>query len=135
MKYEKLSLVYPFNIGSFLNAKVGIEVSLEEGDDIATCYEQLSRDAKMLAAKETSSTQEEESYPYSGSVPLPKDYMNVSNVTIIQPEEKRIGVLVSDIESCKDLNVLSTYKFIVKTDKNLQEAYDKKYTELSKQPA
>lgn len=52
MKIEKLSIVYPFNIGSFLNAKIGLEATLEEGDNVTECYKMLSIKAKELAAFE-----------------------------------------------------------------------------------
>lgn len=37
---------------------------------------------------------------------------------------------VEDINSCKDLKVLGTYRLIVKSNPELQEAYNKKLNEL-----
>jgi hypothetical protein len=52
MIIDKITLQWPFNVGSFLNAKVGLEAALEEGDDIEDCYRELSKRAKALAAFE-----------------------------------------------------------------------------------
>jgi hypothetical protein len=48
----------------------------------------------------------------------------------IEPKERTIGVLVEDIESCKDLKTLDTYKWLLK-EPALKEAYDKRLKELS----
>lgn len=43
-----------------------------------------------------------------------------------------IDRLTADINSCVDIKVLETYKLLIKTNKELQEVYNKKLAELSK---
>jgi hypothetical protein len=49
-------------------------------------------------------------------------------------ERSSNGDIVSEIESCKELKVLESYKFIVKKNKDWQKAYDKKRKELTTLP-
>ena len=48
-------------------------------------------------------------------------------------EETRIGDIINDIKSCKDLTILSSYKLIAKTKPEFQEAYDEMFNKLSNQ--
>lgn len=45
-----------------------------------------------------------------------------------------IESLLADIDSCKEVKVLESYKFLVKGNLRLQEAYDKKMDELKQHP-
>lgn len=47
------------------------------------------------------------------------------------PEEIRIGLLIQDIESCKDIKTLESYKFLVKGKPEFQKAYDNKLKQLT----
>lgn len=125
MKYEKIIFIYPFNIGSFLNAKAGLEAIIEEGDNIDECWDKLRSDVKRLVAKE-------QGVIYDG--PSGNKYLldEVGQSPTPKPQEQRIGILASDILSCSDLKVLETYKFIKDTSQELKQAYDERFAELSR---
>lgn len=126
MKYEKLIFIYPFSIGSFLNAKIGMEATLEEGDDVNECFDKLSKDVKLLAFKEQGNVAPE----------WAKDYHEVTTDSLLpqgtftiqhnqkEPEERRIGDIVSDIKSCTEIPILETYRILAKTKPEFQTAYD-----------
>jgi hypothetical protein len=48
------------------------------------------------------------------------------------PEDQRIQKLIEDINSCRELIVLNSYKLLVKKEPALQQAYDTMYKKLSK---
>lgn len=142
MKYEKLIFIYPFSIGSFLNAKIGLEATLEEGDDVDECYRRLSEDVKALADKErgyiydvpVKNSIESDIYQYFDakdnkvkSSPTP-----VSATLTIRPEEdRRVGDLAKDIRSCTELRVLETYRFLIKNKPEFQSVYDEMHEKLT----
>jgi hypothetical protein len=63
-------------------------------------------------------------YPAPGAEPLPAIQVSKPEVSV------RIGLFVEDINSCKDLITLHTYKLLVRSDEKLREAYQKKEKEL-----
>lgn len=51
-------------------------------------------------------------------------------ITIEEAPYGNTGSIVDDINSCTDLKVLESYKFIAKSKKEYQEAYDKQYSRI-----
>ncbi len=128
MKYDKLIFIYPFSIGSFLNAKIGLEATLEEGDNIEECYHKLSEEVKALARKEQVGLFE---------IIEPANEMPQQGWTSYTPpkntvEERRIGDIDKDIRSCKDVRVLETYRLLVKKNPEFKPVYDEMHEKLSK---
>ena len=49
----------------------------------------------------------------------------------IKPEDREIGVKPEDILSCKDLITLENYRFLLKSDKELERAYILRHDQLT----
>lgn len=95
--------------------KIGVEMVMEENDDPKNVLSQ----AKLLVDefhKETNKPQEQE--------PLPD---------IQKPQEKLspLDQTIADIESCKELKVLESYRLIVKNNDYLKPYYAKQYEKLT----
>lgn len=134
MKYEELIFVYPFSIGSFLNAKISLKGTLEEGDTLEECYARLSADVKALADRERGSIYDA---PPNTHVTddEPGQYKTYRGLEIAagskpKPEERRIGDIANDIRSCKDRRILETYRLMVKGKPDLEEAYNEMLEKL-----
>jgi hypothetical protein len=133
MKYEKIIYIYPFPIGSFLNPKVGLEATLEEGDDYLECFDKIRQDVKEMARIEQDAVRAAEQ-GYSGLpfTPIEKVYEKPQTIHYTKPpaEERRIGLMASDILSCGDIKTLETYKLLVKSKPELESAYIERYNQL-----
>lgn len=122
MKIEKIFYQKLFPTGAYSNEKIGIEAIVEPGETAEQC---------LSAAKAKIDEWHKRNNP--------QDYMADATVapTIevekdASPVETRVAALIRDINSCKEVKVLETYRFMVKQDPRLQEAYDKKHKDLSK---
>lgn len=97
--------------------KDGVEINLQEGDD--------PKEAQRKAAEMVEGFQKENNPGLTVEINL--DAIPTKKV---EPQEARIGLLIQDIESCKDLKTLESYKFLVKGKPDFQKAYDSKLKEL-----
>lgn len=96
--------------------KAGVEISMDENDNPENAFSM----AKQLVDEQLSKIihQEEE--------------MKGTQVRDVQPGEENIA-LIDQINSCKELKVLESYKLIVRNDEVLNHAYRTKLVELSNQ--
>jgi uncharacterized cupredoxin-like copper-binding protein len=114
MNITTVSYAKLFPLGAFINEKIGVEISISEGEDARFA---LSEAKKLV--HEFHFEQNKELYEMKGTT-----------VTTIEPELVGELAIINDIKSCKELKVLESYRLIVKNNPELQEAYDNKLKEL-----
>lgn len=116
MILDRLNYRRLFPTGNFGNEAIEISGTLEPNEDIMQAYTELYEMAKSLH--------------YSKN----KDFFEQSGTQerFIEPTSNPRS-LKEDIESCKELTVLETYRLIVKNKPELQEAYDKTREKLLNQ--
>lgn len=119
MKIEKISYQKLFPLGAFINEKIGVEMQLDEGDNPL----QVLNEAKKLVEKYHIDTNPQ---MYIDDAPQISTSLPIEEV---QPLTK-VASLIQQINSCEEMKVLESYKFIVKNDTALQKAYDKKLKQL-----
>jgi hypothetical protein len=124
MKITTINYQKVFPLGQYINERLGIEIEVSELDDPLEVYKEAKRIIEE-AHRAMNPQLEYESIPSTTQPPIPEQKP--------QPEERRIGNIVEDINSCENLKVLETYKFIAKQKPEFQEAYEKKFRELSNQ--
>jgi hypothetical protein len=130
MKITKVTYQKAFQIGPFLQERIGVEIDLEESDDPNQAFQ---------LAKEMTEDFHKQANPHLEGT-------TIANVSGIQPErfdetqEIQAGrstdaktALIQDIMSCKEVKVLESYKLLVKSQPELQVAYDKRMEELLNQ--
>ena len=152
MKIEKITYQQTFPTGNFMNQKLGMEIILEHGDypDVSLVngeheWNNSAAYKAFLSAKLICEETFKKLNPHVGEVHIMSDAHygggdvidsfsktqgNGIVTTTKSPEEKRLDSIEDQIMSCKEKKVLESYKFIAKTDKKLQEAYDKKMGEF-----
>ncbi len=120
MNIIKVTYQKAFVIGPYLQEKIGIEVEVDE---------EIGERAEFALdkAKEIVERWHKENNPEPAQVG-PQAELPIINRT---SEEVRIGLFVTDIESCQDLTTLHSYKLLVRSDDKLKEAYQKKEQELT----
>jgi hypothetical protein len=153
MKIEKIHIDYPFSLGSFLYAKIGLEASVTPEDNIEECYKELSRKAKELAAFEQGAKIEVnpayahllQEYPTTD----PPVQFNGGKFVDSKPQPISLEDKISKppfesiqegIESSTSITVLKTFHFLIEKNKKLTEEekkklwiiYDEKAEKLSK---
>lgn len=123
MKIRTVTYSKKYVTGPYLNHQPGFEADLEEGEDPVAALLEL----KALADKFDRATNNFEDTLVPVIQPERFDTEPINEL----PEDQRITALISDINSCKDIKVLESYRFIVKQNDQLQAAYDLKMKELT----
>lgn len=135
MTIKTITFQQTFPTGQFQNQKLGVEIGIDEidymptpnPDGTKTLYskQDVAERTFMIAKKIVNETFEKlnPGIVWEGEK---------EQLPVIKTEERRIGLLISDISGCNDLKVLETYKLLVKGKPELQAAYDLRLQELSK---
>lgn len=113
MKGKLIGYSHTYMIGTTDFEKIWYEGELEEGDDIRQC---LYKAKKIVSDFHFESNKADEKK---------KEIAKQGKAQEVKP------TTVEDINSCKDLTVLHTYRLIVKSNPVLQKAYDEMYKKLS----
>lgn len=120
MRIEKIYFEQLFPTGQYANQRLGVEGTLQEGE----LYENAFAHAKSIV---------EAAFKSMNPEPLPPQTDYHSGPTPeIQVEKIEIGDLPTQIQSCKELKVLESYKLMVKGKSDLEKLYFDKLNELSK---
>ena len=136
MKIEKLSYQITVPVASFQYDKIGIEASVDsDKEDISECFAQLRKTLDGLAR---------ETYPHLYSENkndknfTPSEIFNWSLMPPPSTEKEKFSEseleqnTISGIETCKELPMLMTYRFVKDKWDSTKSAYNKKYKELAK---
>lgn len=97
--------------------KFGLEGELGENEDVMNAHVQLK---SMVDAMKTA------------SIAALEEFKGTHTVVIEERPIDPVTTVVADINSCKEVKVLETYRFIVKGNPELEFAYEEKMKELSK---
>lgn len=128
MKIEKINYQRAYVTGPFLQDKLGIEISIDQG---------LGETPEMAysLAKEIMDNWHKQANPHlegttitdvPGEPPRTLEIMN----NRIANEEQRIEAIISDINSCTEIKVLESYRLMVKSNERLQNVYNLKMASL-----
>lgn len=118
MKIKTINYQKVFPLGQFVNERLGVEVEISESENPIEVYKEVK---KIIEDAHRAMNPQLEYDVVAASTDQPPH------------EERRIGNIIDDINSCENLKVLETYKFIAKQKPEFQEAYDEKFRELSNQ--
>lgn len=102
-----------FNTGSYTNESIELSGTLEPLEDPMNAYAELHEMAKQLHLSKNAEIYEQ---------------MGVQE-RIIEPVDER--PLIEQINTCTDIEVLGTYKLLVRNDEVLNTAFRNKLIELS----
>ena len=119
MHINQISYVRTFNLGNYSSEKIGVEIAINEGEDA----KQALDTAKSLV----------EEYHKSSEFPMPHIEERIIPehlLPVVQVQKSYGETLEEQINSCTDIGVLESYKFIAKKDNGLQLAYDKRMSVL-----
>lgn len=136
-QFERVTYQRVFNLGNYESVRIGADVLINPGEDA----KQALNEAKEFVEQWR---KENNAYHFADTTPdipiIPKSYNSSIMRSPNQPEEvyekytssKASPQSMTDqINSCKDLKTLESYKFIVKGKKDLEEIYNNKLKELT----
>lgn len=119
MTVKTISYQKSFVIGPYLQEKIGVEIDLNENDDL---------DEAFITAKRMTETWHKENNPglyientITDEVSIPQNQTQLRDT---------VQYIIEDIQSCTDIKVLESYSLIAKSSPKVKEAYDNKYQEL-----
>jgi len=118
MNIDRIKYSKKFPYAPYLNEDIGFEMSISAGQDPKECLKYL----KELA----------EEFYKENTLPL-LDAMRGTHERIIQEEKPPatgLQAIINDMNTCKDIKVLESYRLIVKNNPELQETYDNKLNQL-----
>lgn len=119
MKPTKVTYEELFPIGSYLNARLGLEFSISNESDIEPTLDK---------AKKLLSDWHKKNFPlmYIDEVPN-KTYFDAPQEQRIQTPEE----IITEIGTCMSIKLLETYRFVAQTNTNIMYAYHKKLKNLT----
>lgn len=122
MSYYKVIYDKLFPYAPYLNERIGIEILVETG--------QSPQDALLEAKTIVEAFYKEQSLanrpPETTTITIPESQQEIQ----VQKEIPKSTSLIDDINSCTEVKVLESYKFIVRNKPELQAAYDLKLKTL-----
>lgn len=129
MKVEKIIFMQTFPTGLYANEKLGIEIQITDNDYIS-CNDNEA--AVVGVAFETAKKYVTESFKKLNPTTLPPEPYNQPPPVIQVEKIDDTKTLDEQIRSCTELNVLHSYKFIVK-GKPEEKTYLEMLEKLQKQ--
>ena len=102
------------NIDQFRRKVFGMEITIKEGEDVG----------QAISEAETHIS----NYIKANTVPMDDECRGVK-IRDIAPEESRLSAtqsIINDINTCKEVKVLESYRLIAKSNHEIQTAYDNK---------
>lgn len=117
--YIQENFIPNINIDPFKRKSFGMEITIKEGEDVGQAISQ----AETHIAN----------YIKANTVPM-DDECRGTKIRDISPEESRLSAtqsIINDINTCKELKVLESYRLIAKSNQEIQEAYDNKLNLLN----
>lgn len=124
MKIKSVSYQKAFNIGPFLQEKIGLEIEI---DDTESAESALSTAKEIAESWHKANNPQLEGMTITEVLPHPSGIIDEPLV----PREQRIAALIADINSCCEVKVLESYRLMAKVNDQLQAAYDNKMKELT----
>lgn len=125
MTVDRISYQKVFPLGMYINERIGVEMQLDKGD---------SPDEALAKAKEMvegfhNSTMSQYNSGFLATT-HPSDTIGQLPTKKVESKEVEIGLRIEDIFSCRDLKILESYRFLVRNNPDLLDAYHKKNREL-----
>lgn len=117
--YIQENFIPNINIDPFKRKSFGMEITIKDGEDVG----QAISEAETHIAN----------YIKANTVPMDDECRGVK-IRDISPEESRLSAtqsIINDINTCKELKVLESYRLIAKSNQEIQEAYDNKLNLLN----
>jgi sulfur carrier protein ThiS len=112
MTVDRISYSKIIPIGAYCNERIGLEASINDGDNVETSMQKLKDLVNSLASN-------------------PNQVVESGNGDIlVERPTDRVEAIIYDLNSCTDKKILETYKIIAKNYPKIQEAYDKKMGEF-----
>jgi hypothetical protein len=136
MKVTSISFQKTIPTGPYMNEKLGVDIELSEGEH----PEEAFTHAKELIDKWHKDNNphlyaDKPESPFGNSYSSAPFIPPLPEVQVEKPIQDRTQALIADINSCKEIKVLESYKLIARSNPDLKAAYDLKYESLQNQPA
>lgn len=132
MQLEKVNYQKVFATAAYQNEKIGLEASIDKGEDPLEVLAELKSIAEKFHRENNPGL-------YTQTNPEPfytvREEPSTGTPLLIQEPRTAVPLIIQDIGTCTSIKTLETYKFIAKSNPEIQAAYDSKYNELqNKQP-
>lgn len=142
MNINKVNYQRTFNLGNYCSERIGVELDLNPGEDAIAALDTARRLVEEYHQKGNPDLYIYQTENVTPDIPvIPKkdttkgwdktDHEGIYSKDISGYDYAETKFTLSDqINSCKDLKTLESYKFIVKGKKELEEIYNNKLKEL-----
>jgi hypothetical protein len=116
MKVTKVTYQKIFPIGMYLNEKIGVEIDI---DDTESPHQALSKAKEIV-----------EQF-HKDSNPTVINEVGEQPLLIIEKEKlSQEDAIIRDIGTCTEIKILESYSMLAKKNQKIQDAYNKKYSDL-----
>jgi hypothetical protein len=119
MHIDRTKYTAHYENGILVSQWIGVDMSLDDSESEVVA---LDRSKQIIEQ-----WYKDNSPAFPGSVP---PYNTPAPTIQIRPEDREIGLRPEHIMSCEDLNVLETYRWLIKGNKELQKVYETRKLQL-----
>jgi hypothetical protein len=121
MKIEKISYQKLFPLGMYINERVGMEATLQDGDIYEDCFAELKKEVENFHRKSNPQL-------YNGNEAIVSSF---DGVGVIQKEKPgTLSAIIEQVKQCSEKPVLESFKLIAKKYPEIQSVYDEKMKEF-----
>jgi len=122
-KITSVSYAKLFPLGAFINEKVGVEMTIDEGEDVMSV---LNEAKKLVTTFHYESNKE--LYEMKGTKVT--DIVDGEPIIKLDAKQSQTQSIIKDISTCTELKTLEAYRLIAKSNKEIQTAYDNQFKKL-----
>ena len=137
MKIEKIAYEQLYPTGTFANQRYRVEILIEEDDCKLVGQGEAIKNAFVLAKEQVEKTfialNPQINWSEKDTWLAPRQE---AHIITSQPTDKprdTVDNIIEDINSCKDLKTVDSYRLIAKTNERILEAYENKLGKLMSQ--
>ena len=123
MNINEISYEKVFPLGAFINEKIRVNVSVGVGEDAKAAL-----DVARSLVHDYHYENNKDIYAMRGTVERTIEPVIQTNE---QSKSNQVLSIIASINTCTETKVLESYRLIAKTNKDIQDAYDKKFISLS----
>jgi len=127
MTIDKIAVEELWSTGVYANKRYRAEATIEPHEDLIECYKELQKrveDAFVAANPQIQWQTPVITSCINDYPPIPETQIQKSN------DQRRIEVMIKDMETVTDLEVLKSYEFLSRKYPEIKQAYENKLKAL-----
>lgn len=127
MKITTINYQKVFPLGAYVNEKIGLEMSVDDGDNIDEAFKTAKKVVEIWHRNSNPGLEVQVNY---AAVPGHPEYVEPSPQEKKDSKQSAEEKMIQAISTCTSIETLSTFKLLVKNNEVFQKAYNERLKQL-----